>query len=269
MRAFEMPPHARMSLTQQLLLRAMISRFWDDPFTPSRLVRWGTDLHDRFLLPHYVQQDFTDVIDDLRDHGLPFETAWFAPHFEFRFPFHGRAAFRGMELELRHALEPWHVMGEEPGAGGNVRYVDSSVERVQLKVNGLVPERYVVSCNGVRVPLQPTGVNGEFVAGVRYRAWQPPSCLHPTIGVDSPLVFDLVDTWNRRALGGFQYHVAHPGGRNYATFPVNAYEAESRRLARFFTYGHTPGQVLSDLPREVAPELPHTLDLRNPARVLR
>jgi uncharacterized protein (DUF2126 family) len=269
LRAFEMPPHARMSLAQQLLLRGFVSRFWDHPYAPERLVRWGTDLHDRFLLPHYCQRDFADVMADLRSWGLPFDERWFAPHFEFRFPRNGQVAYRGMELELRHALEPWHVLGEEGAPGGAVRFVDSSVERLQVKVTGLTPERYFLACNGARVPLQSTGVNGEFVAGVRYRAWQPPSCLHPTIGVDGPLVFDLVDTWNDKAIGGCTYHVAHPGGRNYATFPVNSYEAESRRLARFLAHGHTPGHALPIPPREVAPEHPHTLDLRDPFKVRR
>ena len=266
LRAFEMPPHARMSLAQQLLLRALIRRFWDQPFTPPRLVRWGTDLHDRFLLPHYCREDFSDVVADLRDSGIPFEEGWFEPHFEFRFPLSGRVRYRGVEIELRHALEPWLVMGEEPSAGGPVRFVDSSVERLQVKATGLTPERYEVSCNGHLVPLRATGVNGEFVAGVRYRAWQPPACLHPTLGVNTPLVFDLIDKWNGRAVGGCTYHVSHPGGRNYDTFPVNAYEAESRRLARFFPNGHTPGRVLAAVERGIAPEMPNTLDLRNPVR---
>ncbi|MEI6714240.1 MAG: transglutaminase family protein [Verrucomicrobiota bacterium] len=269
LRAFEMPPHARMSLAQQLLLRGLISRFWDHPYSPARLVRWGSDLHDRFMLPHYVQSDFADVIQDLNEWGLPFELDWFAPHFEFRYPINGHAVYRGMSLEIRHAIEPWNIMGEENAAGGAVRYVDSSVERVQVLVTGLVPERYIVTCNGHRVPLQPTGINGEFVAAVRYRAWQPPSCLHPTIGVDAPLVFDLIDTWNNRSLGGCTYHVAHPGGRSYVTFPINAYEAESRRLSRFFAHGHTPGHRVPPAPVEVSPEFPHTLDLRNPTTLRR
>lgn len=262
MRAFEMPPHARMSLAQQLLLRAMLTRFWKQPYEPARLVRWGTELHDRFMLPYFVEQDFRDVMNELKEAGYGFEFDWFAPHFEFRFPKYGDYATRGIEVEMRHALEPWHVMGEEGAAGGAVRYVDSSVERMQVKVTGLAPDRYVMACNGHAIPLRPTGNVGEFVAGVRYRAWQPSSALHPSIGVDSPLVFDLVDTWAGRSLGGCQYHVSHPGGRNYAVFPVNSFEAESRRLARFFRIGHTPGKI------EVASavssvEFPFTLDLRN------
>ncbi|KAB2920225.1 MAG: transglutaminase family protein [Dechloromonas sp.] len=261
LRAFEMPPHARMSLAQQLLLRALIARFWENPYEPPRLARWGTELHDRFMLPFYAEQDFRDVMEEMAAAGYPFKMEWFAPHFEFRFPKYGDFAVKGMEFELRHALEPWHVMGEEGGAGTTVRYVDSSVERVQVKIRGMAPDRYVLTCNGVPVPLQNTGTNGEFVAGVRYRAWQPASCLHPTIGVHAPLVFDIVDTWMQRSLGGCQYHVAHPGGRSFDTFPVNAFEAESRRLARFFRFGHTPGKLQVKIPT-VSAEHPFTLDLR-------
>ena len=261
LRAFEMPPHARMSLAQQLLLRAMIARFWEEPYEPARLARWGTELHDRFMLPFYAEQDFKDVMQEMAAAGFPFKAEWFAPHFEFRFPKYGDFAVKGMEFELRHALEPWHVMGEEGSAGTTVRYVDSSVERVQVKIRGMAPDRYVLTCNGVPVPLQNTGTNGEFVAGVRYRAWQPESCLHPTIGVHAPLVFDIVDTWMQRSLGGCQYHVAHPGGRSFDTFPVNAFEAESRRLARFFRFGHTPGRMQAGQP-EISAEHPFTLDLR-------
>jgi uncharacterized protein (DUF2126 family) len=260
MRAFEMPPHARMSVAQQLLLRGLIAKFWKQPYT-NDLVRWGTDLHDRWMLPHFCETDFKDVIADLRQAGYPFEFAWFDPHFEFRFPRLGDFAQRDIKVELRGALEPWHVLGEEQGAGGTVRYVDSSVERLQVKAAGMIADRFAITCNGRRVPLRPTGTNGEFVAGVRYRAWCPPECLHPQIGVDAPLVFDLYDTWNKRSLGGCTYNVAHPGGLSYSTFPINAYEAESRRLSRFFVQGHSQG-VFSPPTEPVSGDFPFTLDLR-------
>ncbi|HZZ70782.1 MAG TPA: transglutaminase family protein [Pirellulales bacterium] len=261
-RAFEMPPHARMSLTQQLLVRALVARFWQKPFQ-ERLVQWGTALHDRFLLPHFVAQDFSEILTELSDLGFPFEQDWFASHFEFRFPRLGEIAQQGLEIELRQAIEPWHVLGEEPGPGGTARYVDSSVERLQVKVRGMTDTRHVVACNGRRVPLHSTGTPGEFVAGVRYRAWQPPSCLHPTIGIHTPLVFDIIDTWNERSIGGCTWHVAHPGGRGCETFPVNAYEAESRRVARFFKMNYTGGRQAAP-PPEHNPQFPLTLDLRRP-----
>jgi uncharacterized protein (DUF2126 family)/transglutaminase-like putative cysteine protease len=262
MRAFEMPPHARMSLVQQLLIRALVARFWESPYT-TPLARWGTELHDKFLLPHFVDHDFRDAVEELQAAGLPLRAEWFTPHFEFRFPCYGTITPRGVAMELRQAIEPWHVLGEEAAAGATVRFVDSSVERLQVKVRGLTGSRHVVSCNGRRLPLHPTGTNGEFVAGVRFRAWQPPNCLHPTIGPHAPLTFDLVDTWLNRSLGGFTYHVAHPGGRAFDTPPVNASEAESRRVSRFTPFGHTPGHFLP--PEEsVNPEAPLTLDLRRP-----
>ena len=264
LRAFEMPPHAQMSIVQQLLLRALIARFWQRPYQ-APATRWGTELHDRFLLPSFVQMDFEDVMSDMRDAGFAFDSAWFAPHFEFRFPLVGDLQAQGMVMTLRNALEPWHVMGEEGAPGGTVRYVDSSLERIEVRINGFNESRYVVTVNGRALPLQPTGTQGDFVAGVRYRAWSPPSALHPTLGTDAPLTFDLFDTWTGRSLGGCQYHVAHPGGRNYVTYPVNAYEAESRRLARFFRQGHTPGPMQvpeATIRQPGSREFPFTLDLR-------
>ncbi|OLE80466.1 MAG: IMP dehydrogenase [Acidobacteria bacterium 13_1_20CM_2_65_9] len=260
LRAFEMPPDARMSVVQQLLLRALIARFWREPYTAG-LTRWGTELHDRFMLPYFVALDFDDVIEELRRAGYQLSSEWFAPHLEFRFPLAGELSARAIHLTLRQALEPWHVLGEEGSAGGTTRFVDSSLERLQLLVTGLTGDRFVITCNGRPLPLQPTGRNGEFVAGVRYRAWHPPSALHPTIPVHTPLTFDIVDNWMEQSVAGCQYHVMHPGGRNYDQFPVNSYEAESRRLARFTRLAHTPGRVRAGRP-ERSLEFPYTLDLR-------
>jgi len=295
LRAFEMPPHGRMSLVQMLLLRSLIAWFWRKPYQHD-LVRWGTELHDRFMLPHYVHEDMKHVVKDLQRAGYPFELEWLAPFFEFRFPRYGTTMIDDMELELRFAIEPWHVLGEEMGSMGTARYVDSSVERVQIKVTGFTEGRYVLACNGRRLPLRNTGRKGEYTAGVRYRAWQPPSALHPTISPHVPLVFDVIDSWNGHAIGGCTYHVAHPGGRSYDAFPINSFEAEARRITRFWDYGHTPGVVIrpplsgsndtasekpfadsftvSDYaPRPMAPppeefdlEFPFTLDLRKKHR---
>lgn len=260
MRGFEMPPHERMSLTQVLLIRALIAMFWRDP---SKLpaTRWGSTLHDRFMLPYFLWQDLTDVCQDLCRAQMAMDVHWFSPHFEFRFPKIGEVVYESVRLELRHAAEPWYVLGEEPSGGGTSRAVDSSVERLQVLVDGLTDSRHVVTCNGRVLPLHPTGISGQAVAGVRYRAWQPPRCLHPTIPVHAPLVFDVVDRWSERSIGGCTYHVSDPAGISHARFPVNAFEAESRRARRFFRTGHTPG------PMRVSPEranrsFPLTLDLR-------
>lgn len=259
-RAFEMPPHARMSLLQSLLLRALVARFWNQPYE-GKLVHWGTELHDRWMLPHFIAQDIADVVEDLRAYGYKFEKHWFDPFVEFRFPRYGTVAYHGVELELRQAIEPWNVLGEEMSGGGTARYVDSSVERMQLRVRGLTDGRHIVTCNGRPLPLQATGTAGEYVAGVRFRAWAPWSALHPTIKEQAPLVFDLVDTWSGRAIGGCTYHVSHPGGRNYSTFPVNANEAEARRFTRFWGHGHSPGKM--EVVEEARnPRFPFTLDLR-------
>lgn len=285
LRAFDMPPHAQMSLMQMLLVRTLVSWFWKKPYKHD-LVRWGTELHDKFLLEHYVKEDIKDIVMQLNDAGYPFKLDWFDPFFEFRFPLYGQVEINSMQIELRMAIEPWNVLGEEMSGRGTARYVDSSLERVQIKVNNFTAERYSLTCNGVKIELSPTVVKGEYVAGIRYKAWEPWSALHPTIGVDVPLVFDVVDMWNKKSIGGCTYFVAHPGGRSYDTYPVNSYEAESRRINRFWDFGHSQGEVtpmemgpttnftgrmvepkdasntfvFKEVPKN--PEYPHVLDLR-------
>ncbi len=262
LRAQEMPPDPRMALCQFALLRGLIASWWKKPYR-APLARWGTLIHDQWMLPWYLRRDLDEVLDDLRAAGYAFDAAWFDAQQDFRFPLLGRLDIRGLELEVRAAIEPWEVLGEEPAAGGTVRYVDSSMERLQLLVRGGDPSRYLVTVNGVEAPLRRAGADAG-VCGVRYRAWQPPNCLHPTVGLDTPLVIDCYDAWNGRAIGACRYHVVHPGGRSYDRFPVNAYEAEARRMARFETIGHTPGTT-SPRKARYNPDMPFTLDLRREA----
>ena len=286
-RGFDMPPHFRMSMVQMLLIRGLLSWFWKQPYK-HQLVRWGTALHDKFLLPHYCYKDLSDVVNDLQTAGYGFDMSWFDPFFSFRFPFLGELQVDDIHIELKMAIEPWHVLGEEMSNTGTARFVDSSLERIQVKVSGLTDSRYYLLCNGVRIPLKNTGIQGEYVAGIRYRAWQPPSALHPTIGVDTPLTIDLYDTWTKKSIAACKYHVAHPGGRSYDTFPVNSFEAESRRISRFFDFGHSINLVeptvvanqsagrfitkeniiteYTNIQEESHPEFPYTVDLRRHKR---
>jgi uncharacterized protein (DUF2126 family) len=281
-RAFDMPPNKQMCIVQLLLLRSLAAWFWKQPYK-HKLVRWGTELYDKFMLPHYVEQDLREVVADLEQAGYPFKFDWLESFFEFRFPLYGKIEVLDMELMIRFGIEPWHVLGEESTNSGTARFVDSSVERVEIKVKNFNVDRYQITCHGIPIPLSSTPVKGEYVAGIRYRAWSPPSALHPTIGTDVPLVFDVVDTWNSKSVGGCVYHVSHPGGRNYDTFPVNAFEAEGRRISRFWKHGHTTGPItpkvnvgqveryleksqipvkFDPLPIKINHEYPHTLDLR-------
>jgi len=285
-RAFDMPPHRQMSLVQMLLIRALIAKFGKNPYKHG-LVRWGTELHDKFLLPQYVRADVQEVVADLNEAGYPFDIGWFDPFVEFRFPRYGTISLQGITMEIRMGIEPWNVLGEEMSGSGTARYVDSSLEKLQVKLNGWNGDRYALLCNGRRVPLKATGTKEEYVCGIRYRAWQPYSALHPTIGIDAPITFDIVDTWNSRSIGGCTYYVSHPGGRSYETFPVNSYEAESRRGNRFDTTSFhqdvlRPSPNLSGMrryiqqdrmpflcdppPEEINREYPYTLDLRRRRR---
>ncbi|HEV2274019.1 MAG TPA: transglutaminase family protein [Acidobacteriaceae bacterium] len=263
LRAFEMTPHVKMGLAQALLIRALVSMFWSRPFEGNP-VRWATALHDRFLLPHFLQQDFFEVLGLLRRFGYAFERQWFAAHLEFRFPRIGSVSAHGLELELRQALEPWHVLAEETNSGGTVRSVDSSLERLQVKLSGLpAADRYAVSCNGRRIPLHPAGSQGEAVGGLRYRARQLASSLHPTIPVHAPLEFEILDEWNEQPIVRCRYHMTPPNGREYSSRPASAAEAEARRRERFEVCA--PRSRYSAPPHEeVNPIFPMTLDLRWP-----
>ncbi|MEL7121382.1 MAG: transglutaminase family protein, partial [Bacteroidota bacterium] len=241
LRGFDMPPHKEMCLVQLLLIRSLFAAFWQKPYK-NKLIHWGTDLHNKFMIHHFVKEDIYEVVDYLNRNNLEFDRSWIDVFLEFRFPIYGQVNVEGINLTLRAGIEPWIVLGEEMTSAGTSRFVDSSVERVEVFVEDFNAERYLVLCNSIQVPLVKTAYQGKYVASVRYKAWAPHSALHPSIDVHSPLVFDIYDTWNERSIGGCTYHVSHPGGRNYDTFPVNSLEAESRRITRFWEFNHTPKQ---------------------------
>lgn len=286
LRGFDMPPNKQMCLVQLLLIRTLVAWFWEKPYK-GKLVRWGTELHDKFLTHHFVREDLKDIVEQLNADGYSFDIEWLEPFFEFRFPHVGRVSFKDVEISLRSGIEPWNVLGEEMSSAGTARFVDSSVERIEIKARGLTGDRYIITCNEMRIPMTNTGVKGEFVSSIRYRAWQPPSALHPNLEIDTPLVFDIFDTWTGKSVSGCTYHVFHPGGRSYDNFPVNSNEAEGRRVSRFFDQNHTqsvytPKEVTGEVKRyiqiremetgerinftpkiiEPDPEYPHTFDIR-------
>ncbi|MGZ3633133.1 MAG: transglutaminase family protein [Parachlamydiaceae bacterium] len=261
-RSFEMQPHPHMSLLQILLIRAFVAYFWKTPYQ-HRFTRWGTELHDRMLLPYFLWQDLGDVLIELNSAGFKFKKEWFMPFFEFRFPIYGQAQFENIHLELRMALEPWNVLEEGHFNHHTSRIVDSSTQRVQIKMSGILPHRHIITCNKRYVPLHPCPEKGEYIAGIRYKAWNPPLTLHPLIPVNTPLVIDVYDTWLKRSIGGVTYHSTHPGGLNYVHLPVNAKEAEARRNSRFEVFGHTYGTQTPPV-KHRNQDYPYTLDLRRP-----
>ena len=264
LRAFEMAPHYRMGLVEMLLVRALVSMFWKEPFRGD-LIRWGAVLHDRFMLPHFVRHDFLAVLGRLRESGYEFEDKWFSTHLEFRFPKIGSITADGIQLELRQALEPWNVLAEETNSGRTGRTVDTSLERMQVKLTGVTTEsRYLVTCNGRRVPLRPVGESGQAVGGIRYRARRLSNTLHPTIPVHTPLVFELVDTFKERSVAHCTYYAGPPDGSEHKTRPSSVAEANDRRLQRFQTSIPSPESIAIPA-EENNPTFPMTLDLRWPA----
>jgi uncharacterized protein (DUF2126 family) len=260
LRAFEMPPHPRMASAQMALVRAIVAAFASEPYS-GPLVRWGTELHDRFLLPTWLWRDLEEVLALLAARGVPLPAAAFRAFLDLRCPRVGSMQASDVRVELRNAIEPWNVLPEEATPTGTSRYVDSSVERIEVRVEGLVEGRHQILVNGLTLPLRQTGTRGEAVGGVRFRAWAPPHSLHPHIGIHHPVRIDVLDTWGRRSLGACAYHVWHPEGRGYDTAPLTRFEASARQAQRFTLEGPLPYPV-TPLPASAHPETPYTLDLR-------
>jgi uncharacterized protein (DUF2126 family) len=249
-----------MAAAQAILARALVAAFAREPYAHG-LVRWGTELHDRFLLPFWLWRDMEEVLVFLEARGVGLPRDAYRPFVEFRCPVVGQLRVGGVSVEIRNALEPWPVLGEEPGAGGTARFVDSSMERVEVRAEGLETERFDVLVNGLAVPLRATGTAGEHVGGVRFRAWAPPSSLQPHLGIHHPLKFDLWDRWAGRSVGACAYHVWHPEGRAFLAPPLTRFEAQARRAQRFTAEGPLPWPWTPRVARP-HPEMPHTLDLR-------
>lgn len=260
LRAFEMPPHPRMAAAQVVLVRALVAALAAEPYRHP-LVRWGAELHDRFLLPYYMWRDFEDVLAHLAKSGVPLPTEAYRPFVELRCPLVGTLDVDAARVEIRNAIEPWHVLGEEATATGTARYVDSSMERLEIRAYGLDEERYVVAVNGFTLPMRRAAGRDLRVGGVRFRAWCPPHALHPHLGIHHPLRIDVVDTWAKRGVVGGAYHVWHPEGRAFDAPPLTRVEAAARRAQRFTLEGPAPWPLRAR-PAEPHPEQPYTLDLR-------
>lgn len=260
LRAFEMPPHPRMLTAQAILVRSLVASFTSEPYQHG-LVRWGQELHDKFLLPYFLWRDLEDVLAHLARTGVALPVEAYRPFVELRCPLVGTLEIGDARVEVRNAIEPWHVLGEEATTTGTARYVDSSMERIELRSIGLDPERYVVAVNGLAAPLRTTVGRDVRVGGVRFRAWCPPHALHPHLGIHHPLHIDVIDTWAERGVAAGAYHVWHPEGRSYDAPPLTRVEAAARRAQRFTLEGPSPSP-LAPARAVPHPEQPYTLDLR-------
>ncbi|MGZ3422858.1 MAG: transglutaminase family protein [Polyangiales bacterium] len=260
LRAFEMPPHPRMAIAQMVLVRALLTAFAARPYE-APLVRFGTSLHDRYLLPYWMWRDFEDVLAFLegRELGLPADA--YRPFLELRCPVVGTLRAGDVRLEVRNAIEPWNVLGEETTASGTSRYVDSSMERIEVRAEGLVAERHAVLVNGYVMPMRATPRRDEHVGGIRFRAWAPPHALHAHLGIHHPVRLDVVDLWAERSIGACAYHVWHPEGRSYDKGPLTSFEASARRAQRFTIEGPLPSPVRARR-LSIHDESPYSIDLR-------
>ena len=228
LRSFQTAPDHRMAAAQCLLLRALIAFLAERPADP-RLRDFGPELHDRYMLPGELWEDLAEVIRDLDRARLPVQADWFAPFLDRRFPTLGEVAMGDVRMAIRTAHEPWPVLAEEAVAGVVTRFIDAANQRVQVELTGLTPTHHILVCNGRRVPLQPTRTRGRFLAGVRYKAWNPPSSLHPTLWPVYSLVFDLLDARTGEVLGGCTWFPARPSLVGFSAAPAPVASGEPER----------------------------------------